>query len=732
MKRLYLVDVSSMFFRAFYAIRPLSNQAGMPTNAIYGFVSMTVKLLREIKPDYMVFCFDRPEPSFRKGLDPRYKANRTEMPEDLVPQVPYIRRVSEAMGVPCMDRQGFEADDLIGTLTSWGRERDMEVVIVSGDKDFGQLVRPHVTIYDTMKDIRYDSAGVVEKWGIEPRKMRDYLALVGDSSDNVPGVRGIGPKGACKLLAEFDSLEDIYKNLDKIDSASLRKKLEEGRDEAFLSQKLVTIVENIDFDIRPEDLRLKPIERESLHTLLMDLDFKSFAKTLLGDTLTSPRRETEEPASAGTVGWEPALAEMEKATPSMGTAIVSSAIGSSAIGSSFVRPASDAMRAQVAATLGRSDNTTTLERSPDGRAEGLDGTGNVSRLEFQPGVFELPRIEEKRLTLAQVDRWLKPGSETWGFHTERGILLAQENVVAEIEGAWDELGSLLSEKKLAWKGFDLKEFWKAVNLRSPVETAGSASVLWDQMLAAYVARAGAIQDVRALFTLYNGVALPELPSPGQLFGAHLRLEKNLLRKLESVHGLAVLREIELPLVPVLYAMERSGVRIDLGALEVQSADLGQDIAAFEKAIHREAGEAFNIGSPKQLGHVLFEKLKMPAGKRTKTGYSTDEETLAKLASEFPICAKILQYRELSKLKNTYVDALPILVNKTTGRVHTTFNQANTTTGRLSSTNPNLQNIPIRTERGARIRKAFVADEGQCLISADYSQIELRILAHVTS
>ncbi len=709
MKRLYLVDVSSMFFRAFYAIRPLSNSAGMPTNAIYGFVSMTVKLLREVRPDYMAFCFDRPEPSFRKELDPRYKANRSEMPEELVPQVPYIRKVSEAFGIACFDKKSYEADDVIGSLAKWGREREMEVVIVSGDKDFGQLVRPHVTIYDTMKEVRYDEAGVLEKWGVEPRQMRDYLGLIGDSSDNVPGVRGIGPKGAQKLLAEYDSIEDIYANIGEIAPAGTRKKLEEGRDEALLSKKLVTIIDDVPFDVTDEALRLKPIERDVLNTLLTELDFKSFAKALLGDNVSALKREPDAEAAAPADG-----AEAGGAPPP---------VASGAVTASFVRPASDEMKLKAAASLGRTE--------PDPLP--APGAGSTAPADgFRPGVFELPEVEETRMSIARIDRWLKPGAEAWGFHTERGVLLAQGSVVVEVEGSWEELGALLSGKRLKWKGFDLKEFWKTVRLAAPVRTSEGEGVVWDSMLAGYVARAGAIDDPRALFTLYNGAPLPELPSPGQLFAAHLQLERNLLRKLEAVNGERVLREIELPLVPVLYEMERSGIRVDTAALAVQSADLAQDIGAVEKAIHEDAGEVFNIGSPKQLGHVLFEKLKMPTGKKTKTGFSTDEETLAKLAPEHPICAKVLQYRELAKLKSTYVDALPILVDRETGRVHTTFNQANTATGRLSSVNPNLQNIPIRTERGSRIRRAFTAADGCRLVSADYSQIELRILAHVTA
>lgn len=663
MKKLYLVDVSSMFFRAFYAIRPLTNQAGMPVNALYGFLSMTVKLLREIRPDYMAFCFDRGEPTFRLEIDPNYKAHRDEMPADLVPQVPYFRKLSEALGIPCFDKQGFEADDLIGTLAKFGREQGLEVVIVSGDKDFAQLVKPFVTMYDTMKEARYDEAGVLAKWGVEPRKMRDYLAIVGDSSDNVPGVKGIGAKGAQKLLMEFDSLEDIYKNLDKISSASTRKKLEEGRESAFMSKRLVTIDCDVPIEKNLEDLRLKPIHREELQALLTELDFKSFARTLLGEQAPSA--------------------------------------------SAFVRPA-------TSSTGGESSTTQTTDSA---------GVTTVSVSE------EFGPMEEKRMDLAALANWLKPDTETWALQTERGSFLAQSIegkgwTIAEI-GAWgSELGELLTEKKLRLSGFDLKEFSKRHELRSP-------RVEWDQMLAAYVVRAGLIDDQQKLFTIYNGEPLPELPTSSQLLTAHLRLRGHLRKKLASVGGEKILFEIEQPLVPILLAMETTGILIDVEALKVQSAGLARDLAALEKEIHAEAGGPFNIGSPKQLAHILFEKMKMPPGKRTKTGYSTDNEVLEKLSAEYPFTAKILQWRELAKLRSTYVDALPQLVNPRTGRVHTTFNQALTATGRLSSTNPNLQNIPIRTERGNEIRKAFIAGEGHELVSADYSQIELRILAHIT-
>lgn len=672
-KRLYLIDVSSMFFRAFYAIRQLNNPQGMPTNAIYGFMNMTVKLLREIKPDYMAFCFDRPEPSFRKDIDPRYKANRSDMPEDLVPQVPYIRKVSHALGVACFDKLGFEADDIIGTLAWLGRDEGLEVVIVSGDKDFGQLVGPHVTMYDTMKDIRYDEAGVKEKFGVEPRKMRDYLALVGDSSDNIPGVKGIGPKGAQTLLEQFDSLKDIYDNLDKISNKNIRAKLEAARDEAFLSYKLVCIVTDMDLDTKVEDLKLKPIVRDELRALLDELDFKNMKKTLLGDN-SSPE------ASA-------ALPDMTGKNMSDHLSPAESPASANPARNQFVRSVKPTTGAAAVAS------------------------------------YDTKTFTETEMDVSALDKWLKPKQETWGFKDERGVYLSQGDQVTRVSGDTEKLGEMLREKNLIMKGYDLKEFAKEVKMPT-------IDVNWDQMLAAYVVKAGNTGIDRELFQLYNRFVPPDLATPGEMLNAHLELEQHLRRKLKSLASEKVLFEIELPLIDVLLRMENKGIALDKSVLAGQSKTLTAELKALETDIHKEAGETFNIGSPKQLAHVLFEKLKMPAGKKTKTGYSTDNSVLEKLADEFPLARKIVEYREIAKLKSTYVDSLPLLVNEKTGRLHSTFNQASTATGRLSSVNPNLQNIPIRTQRGNLIRRAFVADKGNVLISADYSQVELRILAHV--
>lgn len=663
MKKLFLVDVSSMFFRAFYAIPLLTNPKGMPTNALYGFLSMTIKLLRELKPDYLAFCFDREGPSFRADLYPEYKAHRKEMPEELVPQIPYVRKLTEVLGIPILDQAGFEADDIIGTLTRKGRDHGLEVIIVSGDKDFAQLVSNFVSMHDTMKNVVYDSQKVNDKWGVEPHQMIDYLALVGDSSDNIPGVKGIGPKGAIRLLAEFKTLDGIYQNIDKISAQALKRKLSENKEMAYLSKKLVTIVDNIELGVEPEDLRLKPIDKEKLREALTELGFKSFEKNLLSEG-------TPKEMEMGSVG------ESDQSLEVQSREVVSSKANS--------QPRS------VSAAKGKS--------------------GFLWR--------------EEHWTLQDLQAKVGPYSQIWGVLTDRGLLIGSGRRCGYVEGNDLEIGSLLNVKCLKWKGFDLKEVFRSLSLDHPV-------VDGDGMLAAYVVHPGRMESFDELYQRYMGKTLPDLASPAQIMTCHTDLERVLSQKLEEMDGEGIYHRLELPLVPVLYEMERKGIQIDVNELSRQSELLAVDLVQLESEIHQAAGESFNIGSPKQLAEILFVKMGIPAGKKTKSGYSTASEVIEKLAPQYPICGLVLKYRELAKLKSTYVDALPQLVVKGTQRVHTHFRQAATTTGRLSSVNPNLQNIPIRTERGRLVRKAFVAEEGKVFISADYSQIELRVLAHVS-
>lgn len=678
-RSLYLVDVSSMFFRAFYAIRPLTSPSGLPVNAIYGFLTMTIKLIREIRPDYIAFCFDRPDPSFRKEMDVRYKANRTELPEDLAPQMPWFRKLSEALGVACFDRQGFEADDIIGTLTRIGKNHGVDVVIVSGDKDFAQLIEPGVVLYDTMKDVKYDSTLALEKWGVPPDKMIDYLALVGDSSDNIAGVAGIGPKGAQKLLQQFGSIEEIYEHIAEIKPDGIRKKLEASRDEAFLSKKLVTIVQDIPFDLPLESLRMKDIDRTNVSSMFDELGFKSLAKQLFGSLGNSAT----------------AMPEAASAPPS----------------NSSMASATDAKVEMI---------TDVVTDSPADKAS--EGTAipftKPAPSPLQPGPF----WKESRLEISELKTKLEGVSfetEIWVVHSERGVIAGFDGCAYQLGGNPDDLAEALRDRKLA--GFDIKDFAHRYHLKE-------FSVAWDAKLGAYVEHAGAVDTIHELFTKYLGLNLPDLASSGQWLGWQFALRRAIEGKLEKLNGHTILAEYEQPLVPILYRMERKGIMVDRELLSAYSKELGAEIQSTEAEIHALAGEAFNVGSPKQMGQILFGKMGIPSGKKTKTGFSTDNEVLE--AIEHPIGKRILNWRELTKLKSTYVDSIPAQADSE-GRVHTTFNQALAITGRLSSTNPNLQNIPIRTERGARIRKSFIAPPGRKLLSADYSQIELRILAQIT-
>lgn len=648
MKTLYLVDASNMFFRAFFAIPPLTNEKGMATNALYGFLAMSLKLMREVKPDYLVYCFDRKEPSFRSEIYPEYKAHRDEMPDLLKPQIPYLKDLTTKLGIAMVEKSGFEADDIIGTLAMLGAKNGVHVEIVSGDKDFAQLVRPGISLYDTMKDLRTDTEGVKAKFGVRPEQIIDYLAMVGDSSDNVPGVRGIGPKGAAKLLSDYDTLANVYKNIDEIKGAT-QKKLIEHKGDAFMSQKLVTIVTDVELDVKWEDLKVKEPEREPLRELLQELGFSSFERKIFGENGIAPSATKSKGASVG---------EKPK-TKKSGTA-----------------------------------------------AKKTDSWS------------------EEEWTVADLKQKIEPYSEIWALLTERGLYLGYQGKLLKVPADEIEIGKALHGKHLRWKGYDVKQALKATHLPN-------SNVIWDSMLAAYVVRADQMGPFEETYEEHCHKKLPDLCAPVDQIAAYEELEAVLREKLVEHDGVTIFEKFDLPLVPVLASMELRGVRLDQAELNRQGSELAQDIKKLETAIHKEAGENFNIGSPKQLANILFEKLKLPASKKTKTGYSTDSDVLEGLSDQHPIAKLILEYRELTKLKSTYVDALPALINSKTGRVHSQLNQAATTTGRLSSTHPNLQNIPIRTERGRLVRRAFIAEEGNCLISADYSQIELRILAHIT-
>jgi len=635
MKKLYLVDVSSMFFRAFYAVRMLSNSKGLPTNAIYGFLSMSVKLLKEVRPDYMVYCFDQPGPSFRKEIFEAYKANRSETPEDLLPQIPYVQKLTELLGIPAIGKERYEADDVIGSLVRFGKQNNLEIVIVSGDKDFAQLIDNQVIMYDTMKDVKYDPEGVLEKWGVRPDQFIDYLAMTGDSSDNIPGIKGVGPKGAQNLLHKYQTLDQVFDNVDQISAPAMRKKLAENKEMAYLSQKLVTIVTDLDLVENLSDISLKPIDNQKLSELLDELEFSTFKKKLLGD-------------------------------------------GSA--------------------------------------------TNNANK--SQQSDLKVAELKTETVNPSQLAHWLHDFDTVLAWKDARHFFMIKAEECKLIEGSLEELGELLAPKKLKWRGFDVKALWREMGIsRGEVQS--------DLMLSAYLLKAGPVRSLEELFQEQLGESLPEFPQPQDIFAAFERTEATILAKLKEQKMLPILQTVDLPLVEVLATMEAKGILLDVETLKIQSEAIHIEVDELETMIKAEAQEDFNVASPKQLSVVLFEKLNLAKGKKTKTGYSTANDVLEKLQNEHPIIPLILNYRELSKLKSTYLDSLPELVNPKTKRIHTVFNQALTTTGRLSSNHPNLQNIPIRTEKGKRVREAFVVPDGYKMLSADYSQIELRVLAHIT-
>ena len=634
------MDVSSLFFRAYYAIsNHLSSPKGLPTNALYGLLSMTDKFIKEHKSEYIVYCFDHKKPSFRTKIYPEYKANRGETPEDLKVQIPYIKTLVSALGIPMVELKGYEADDLIGSLAIIGQKENFKVVIVSGDKDFAQLVNTSISLYDPMREINYDESGVQKKWGVKPEQINDYLAIVGDSSDNIPGVFGIGPKGAQKLLEEYGDLDNIYKKLDQIPKKTAEK-LKTSEKKAFLSKKLARIVTDIDLKKFLTSFQRQPIQIEKLKEILKELGFKTFEKKLCGED------------------------QVEKKNDSTGK------------------------------------NQTISKKL----------SSNLKLHHF---------------SWNELQDLIEPYGKIWIFSKGAQYYLSFKNKVISLENHnLKKLGHFFSDRRMSWYGYDLKKIWKDFDCVHPVPH-------WCSMVSAYLIESGPPGGFENVAIKYVGEEVSDSMVPGEVYQIHKKMKKALEMRLIELNMLKLYTELELPLISVLYEMENQGIKLDNSELKKQSEGINQTIQKVEKEIFDYTKHEFNISSPKQLADVLFTEMGLHPIRKTKTGYSTDMEVLNKLKSQHPIIPLILEHRELFKLKTTYIDALPPLINKKTGRVHTHFRQALTATGRLSSINPNLQNIPIKTERGRKIRRAFVAPEEKQIVSADYSQIELRILAHIT-
>jgi DNA polymerase-1 len=669
---LFIIDGSNNVYRSYYAIRGLTNSSGLATNAVYGFITTLRKLLKDHQPDCIAVAFDEGRETARTSQFEDYKKDRKPMPDDLSVQIPLVYEVLDGFHIPIIRASEWEADDFIGSLACNARDRGYDVVIATSDKDFFQLVGNGVRLYHTGREVLYDEKGVTEAFGLPPEKVVDVMAIWGDAIDNIPGVPGIGEKGAKALIEQFGSLDAIYENLDQVKKASQRKTLEENREKAFLSRELARIKCDLNLDIDFDTLRRTEPDRAKLHEIFSRLEFASLMQEFLPHAPALPTEyriaDTADQIRAFVSGTERLAIWVEPATPDGFDAPIALALS---------KRASESLLVPIDPTLG-----------------GTDAMSN----------------------------------------TLRELLMGRRTFLAHDAKA--------QSRRLHAAGWPVPSRWSDVMLMSYVLNPGLPShafgnISRDRLQQDVLTRKD-VQKTAPLFALDHELGATRLDPYQQYLGEKSDITFSLGEVLEPVlHRDPALADIystiEMPLFPVLAKLEERGIRVDTGMLKVMSNTMGVQLAELEKKIYAAAGTEFNINSPQQLGHILFEKLQYPVLKKTKTtkSWSTSMDVLQELAEHgYDVPALIIQQRELHKLKGTYIDALPALV-AADGRVHTTFNQAVAATGRLSSSDPNLQNIPIRTETGREIRKAFIADAGHVLLSADYSQVELRVLAHMS-
>ncbi len=746
-KRLFLIDGMAILFRGYFGLisTPLTSKNGEPTGGTFSFCTTLVRLLEKYKPEMIAVAWDSKEPTFRHEQFADYKAHRDAFPEDLVPQLERVKQIVGMYHIPSLQMPGFEADDIIGTIARRAERDGFEVYCVTPDKDYFQLVNDRIRIYRPAKpgmpEEIVDIGGVHQKFGVEPDRVVDVLALMGDASDNVPGVKGIGEKTAIPLIQEFGSLEALYEGLDRVPKAGVKKKLEEGRENAFMSKMLVTIHTDVPVEVSVEDLHLSQPDIPQLLRVYDELGFKSlvsrYAKESTGAAGDSAETEpaADAAAASATADREPdTAAETPEVSFDYALEGVKTIVD---VPHHYVIVRTEAELAAMVQALAAGPVL-----SFDLETDGLDWqSSNIIGFSFSVRAGEgyyVPVMNASQHTIEEND-----------------TLFGEERVHAATEGlpldiVLRHVGPLLEHPALPKTGQNAKfDMLMLVDHGVHVSPIG-----FDSMLASYVldsTREHNMDDLSVRFLGYRPISITELIGPrgkGQLNMRDIPLEQvgqyaaedaditlqlyhALHQALQEQDLLRVAERFEFPLVEVLASMEHYGIRIDVPSLKDISRSLEETMAQLEGEIHELAGRPFNIGSTKQLAEILFEELKLPTKKKTKTGYSTDQFVMEELAALHPLPEKILEYRQATKLKGTYVDALPSLINPKTGRVHTSYNQAVAATGRLSSNNPNLQNIPIRSEIGREIRKAFIAGfDGGVILSADYSQIELRIMAHV--
>ncbi|MEO5617173.1 MAG: DNA polymerase I [Candidatus Eisenbacteria bacterium] len=767
MPRLFVLDAMGLAYRAYYAFvrRPLLNSKGENTSAIFGVANLILKIRREEKPDYWALAWDGPGPTFRHERYAEYKATRKPMPEDLRSQLTPIEDMAQALGLPVLEIPGTEADDVMATLAHRGAAEGFEVVLVTSDKDMLQSVEDRVRVYTPLSRgegwDRIDADGVRAKWGVGPEHIRDVLALMGDTSDNIPGVPGVGEKTAVELMNRFGTLEALYERLEEIPRAALRARLAEHRELAYLSRELATLRRDLDLGLTWEQLRCAPIRRELLHAFAERFEVRRLLSVAAEDGVIeseagdlSPSRSAERRGTAseteapgvrlaapgvfGTSAREPSSASEAAAPPPSAASAGRVTPPAPAPAIRVMSPAPAAVQSSLDLWAGDAsadaDERELITRLHEVRARAIHGLalfpiGADDDARTAPLVglalaardgtacyLPIGHTAGPNLPLEKIREWLRPAladaSVPKVAHDLKTTLHLLHGAGLPCEGmAFDlHLASFLLDPS---RGHDLESLardglgWMLPPLDPPATRGKPRVTLASASVPALAETAAA--HAAAIFPLADA----------------------LRAQLDAREQWALYSQLEHPLVPVLLDMERAGVRLDSGVLGDMSVEAAKQITELEAALFALAGEALNLNSGAQVANVLFEKFKLKPGRRTKTGFSTDEAVLEELAAEHAFPKLLLEYRTLTKLRSTYLEALPAAVDGRDGRVHTTFHQTGAATGRLSSSRPNLQNIPIRTPQGRVIRRAFVAPEGGVLIGADYSQIELRVMAHLS-